>query len=256
MQGLAPDVQKAALIRPVAPGGPNRSAAISGGLMSRAGITRRVPWIEVVLIVFSVFIAVALESWWDERQDVEKARVVLSQVRDELRQDRSDLQEVIEEQDARAEIYEDLGRWFAEIESAPLDSVGDWLDSLAWSNRTMWPRRAGWSTMIAGNQLELLNAPELVASLGNIYETVNVRLRSNSESYGRAVEHLIYQTLPPVWNPRARVFVASEPTAVSTLRGELHLVHHSWTEWYRFYLREYGASLDSMIEEVEAYLSS
>ena len=101
----------------------------------------------------------------------------------ELRQDRSDLSEVIAEQDRLDGLYEDLERWLDDPAAAPLDSLHRGLDSLAYSNRTMYPRRSGWSTMVAGDQLGFLHAPDLVTRLGNLYENVNVRLSENGSGY-------------------------------------------------------------------------
>jgi hypothetical protein len=217
-------------------------------------LVRRVPVVDVLLIVFSVFIAVALEGWWDQRSRADDARVVLAQALEELVQDRSDLDEVLAEQDARGGQYRDLERWLGDPGSMPLDSVGAALDSLAWSNRTLWTRRAGWTTMVAGNQLALLRAPELVAALGNHHENLNVRLRANSDNYARAVNHFVFETLPTRWDPQNHVLLTDDGPTLAALRSELHLLHYSWNQWYRSYLRQYLESLDSVIATLASYL--
>jgi hypothetical protein len=61
-----------------------------------------IPWRRIAsertLIVVSVFIAIALESAWQDQRDTQDAIEVLVQLLEELRQDRAELEVVIAEQ--------------------------------------------------------------------------------------------------------------------------------------------------------------
>jgi len=209
---------------------------------------------EGALIVVSVFVAVALQSAWDDHTRAVEARIALGRILVELRQDRSDLSEVIAEQDRLDGLYDDLERWLADPAAAPLDSLHRGLDSLAYSNRTMYPRRSGWSTMVAGDQLGFLHAPDLVTRLGNLYENVNVRLSENGSGYDLHLYNFVHEQMPRVWDHRNRRFMTSDPMEIGVFRNGLSIVHHAWNEWCRAYMREYQETVDSLIADVEMYL--
>ena len=209
---------------------------------------------EILLIVLSVFLAVAAEGWWDEQGRAADARAVLAQSLEELLADRSDLEEVRALQESRGTQYQDLQRWLSDYRTMPLDSVGAALDSIAWSNRTLWPRRAGWTTMVSGNQLSLLQAPELVASLASHHENLNARIRANGDNYGRAVNRLVLEATPKIWDAQNRVLLSDDPDEIATFRTEVYLVYYSWNQWYTEYLREYSTALDALIAVVQSFL--
>ncbi len=205
--------------------------------------------------MLSVFLAVAAEGWWDERGRAADARRVLAQTLEELLADRSDLDEVLALQASRGSQYQNLHRWLFEYGTMPLDSVGEALDSLAWSNSTLWPRRAGWTTMVSGSQLALLRSPDLVATLASHYEHTNARIRANGDSYGLAVNRLVLEAMPRVWDAQNRVLLSDDPDQIATFRTEVYLVYYSWNQWYTSYLNDYEGSLDSLIAVVQAYLA-
>jgi uncharacterized protein DUF6090 len=220
----------------------------SGTMLRRPAIS------EILLIVLSVFLAVAAEGWWDEQGRAEDARAVLAQSLEELLADRSDLEEVRALQESRGTQYQDLQRWLSDYRTMPLDSVGAALDSIAWSSRTLWPRRAGWTTMVSGNQLSLLQAPELVASLASHHENLNARIRANGDNYGRAVNRLVLEATPKIWDAQNRVLLSDDPDEIATFRTEVYLVYYSWNQWYTEYLREYSTALDALIAVVQSFL--
>jgi hypothetical protein len=141
--------------------------------MAGHGRLRWVRWVaEFALMFASVYLGVYLEGASQRRSDRAAARVALTQLLGELREDVRDFDRIIAKQDSLDTDYSNLARWLASPGPYPADSVAEALYQVSSENLTLFPRRASWTTMVAGNQLADLGAPELVLRLGQLYETI------------------------------------------------------------------------------------
>lgn len=97
---------------------------------------------EFGLILVSVYLAVFLESWSQQRADRQAARVALSQLLDELKDDLADFERIIATQEDLGHDYRALSRWLSEPDSYPADSVGAVVLRLGTENPTLFARQA------------------------------------------------------------------------------------------------------------------
>lgn len=210
---------------------------------------------EAALIISSVFIAIALESAWQDRQELLAAEGALGQMLEELRQDRSDLDEVLAEQRILDSTYRNVISWLADPESLPKREFGDAIILLSYSNRTMYPRRSAWTTMVASGQLRILDDTELVTKLGNFHEYMYFRLTENGNAYDQDLFTTMRESVPRVWDYNEYRLLTHDASEVARLRGELKFMHYTWNEWYiELLTEEYGALLDELIADLDAYL--
>jgi hypothetical protein len=131
---------------------------------------------EATLIFVSVFVAIWLESQWQNRSDRIEARESLSQVLAELRDDQEFAKQVKLEQTVFLEAAEKILVLLENAESHPKQSDHDVFENLA-NAITIWPRRAAWTTMVASGQLGLINDRGLVARLGDLANRTTLRMR-------------------------------------------------------------------------------
>jgi hypothetical protein len=212
---------------------------------------------EAVLIISSVFVAIALESAWQERQNFLAAQGALGQMLEELRQDRADLDEVLDEQRSLDSTYRRVISWLSDPESLSEQEFGEAMVFLSYSNRTMYPRRSAWTTMVASGQLQLLNNAELVTKLGDLHENLYLRLITNGNAYDQDLFTTMRESVPRVWDYNEYRFLTLDATEIARLRGELKFIHYTWNQWYLELLtEEYGTVLDELIADVDAYLVS
>jgi hypothetical protein len=212
---------------------------------------------EAVLIISSVFVAIALESAWQDRQDFLAAQGALGQMLEELRQDRADLDEVLAEQRGLDSTYRNVISWLADPESLPEQEFGEAIILLSYSNRTMYPRRSAWTTMVASGQLQILNDTELVTKLGDLHEYLYFRLTANGNAYDQDLFMTMRESVPRVWDYNEYRLLNHDASEIARLRGELKFMHYTWNEWYIELLTEdYGTVLDDLITDVDAYLVS
>lgn len=119
----------------------------------------KLPWARILgegaLIIISVYLAIFLEGISQDHKAKTSAHLALVQMLGEMTEDTSDLEAIREEQLTRSRQYEDLDQWLASPETMPLDSVAETLDLVFFSNRTLYPRRSAWTTMLAAGPLEV-----------------------------------------------------------------------------------------------------
>lgn len=133
--------------------------------------TQKWPWARILgegaLIIVSVYLAIFLEGASQDRKSKSAAHLALVQMLAEMKEDAADVVEIRAEQLERSGQYVLLDKWLASPESMPTDSVAETLDLVFFSNRTLYPRRSAWTTMLAAGQLAELDSPGLVLRLGD-----------------------------------------------------------------------------------------
>ena len=226
--------------------------------MSNAIKLPKLPWTRIVgegtLIVVSVYLAIVLEGMSQDWAAQQAAYAALAQMLDEMREDSGDLEEVRAEQLERNEQYKALIKWLGSPDSLPIDSVAAAMDSIISSNRTLYPRRSAWTTMVAEGQLRELDAPSLVAKLGNFYESVNIRLIDNGKLYDESLNDIARNAFPLVWDGVDRQLITTDVEQLTIFRNQLRFMQLSYNNWYLNLLDEHEDLLDTLILEIESYL--
>lgn len=225
--------------------------------MAGAGRVRWVRWAaEFALIVGSVYLGVYLEGASQRRSDRAAARVALTQLLGELREDVRDFDRIIAKQDSLHVDYTNLARWLANPGSSPADSVAGALYRVSAENLTLFPRRASWTTMIAGNQLADLGSPELVLRLGQLYETMYNRIDYNSAHYDESLDAATQSWSAVRWQSLNSAPLSHDDAELEHLSSSLAFVHTAWNAWYRDLLIGFRGDVVSTISMVEQHLGS
>ena len=218
----------------------------------------KLPWAKLLgegaLIIVSVYLAIVLEGVSQDRESRAAAHTALVQMLAEMREDSADVNEIREEQLARSRQYAELDRWLASPESVSLDSAGEILDLVFYSNRTLYPRRAAWTTMLASGQLAQLESPGLVSRLGDFYESLNARVVDNGDDYDESLNDIARNSAPKYWDGANGRLQTTDIQKLSEFRNQLRFLHVSWNIWYLDLLDNYGQTLESLILEIESYL--
>lgn len=225
--------------------------------MAGYGRMRWVRWVaEFTVIVGSVYLAVYLEGASQRVSDRSAARAALSQLLGELREDVRDFDRIIATQDSLDADYSDLARWLSSPGSPPADSVAGALYRVSTENSTLFPRRASWTTMVAGNQLADLGAPELVLRLGQLYESIYNRTDYNSALFDQTLSAATLSWSAVRWHSLESAPLSDDEGALEHLASSLAFLHKGWNMWYRDLLIGYRGDLVSTISMVEEYLVS
>lgn len=138
----------------------------------------------------------------------------------------------------------------------PLDEVAETLDLVFFSNRTLYPRRSAWTTMLASGQLAELESPGLVSRLGNFYESLNARVVDNGDDYDESINDIGRNSAPDYWDGTSRRLLTTDVYELTRFRNQLRYLHLSWNLWYLDLLDNYQQTLDPLILEIESYLEN
>ncbi len=207
---------------------------------------------EAVLIVVSVFVAILLESTWQDRADAMDARESLAQVRRSLAEDKAFLDRVEIEQRATAEELEGLIDWAANPRSLPAEQVHE-----AFLNYQMpisiWPRRAAWNSMVSAGQLRLLNAPDLTTRIGDYYEHHLRRIEYNGQQYDSLFVSIFENDLPRLWHFEEARLLTRDPIQLVQFRNRLVQLN-SWTSYYLDAVETNRRLLIELIADIDEYL--
>jgi len=208
---------------------------------------------EALIIAGSVYFAIVLEGISDERDKAAEATHALYQLREELRQDQKDLAEILAEQRELEATYQRVIDWLATPDAIPVAEFDRDITRLKHTNRTMFPRQATWTTMLAEGQLIALHNQPLVTSLGNLYENVNTRLVYNGVEYDNAKIATSRGILTELWDSLNQEFFNDDPEFIRQTRAKLHY-QRGHTQWYLQLLGQWGERLDSAINQVSEHL--
>jgi hypothetical protein len=206
---------------------------------------------EAVLIIASVFVAILLESMWQDRAERQDAREALAQVRTSLAEDRVFFDRVEQEQRDAAERIELLIRWFSNPVSPPGEDVLEALDYQM--PISIWPRRAAWNTMVSAGQLQLLGAPDLTTRIGDYYEHHLRRIEYNGRQYDDAFIDIFEGDLPGIWNFEQREPLTADPARLAEFQNRL-LQLYKWIEYYLASVETNRRLLETLIEDIDNYL--
>lgn len=206
---------------------------------------------EAVLIIASVFVAILLESMWQDRAERQDAREALAQVRTSLAEDRAFFDRVEAEQRAAAEGIELLIQWFSNPGSSPGKEV---LEALDYSMPiSIWPRRAAWNTMVSAGQLQLLDAPNLTTRIGDYYEHHLQRIEYNGRQYDDVFVDVFEDDLPKIWNFEQQELLTADPARLVEFRNRLVQLY-KWIEYYLASVETNRRLLEALIEDIDRYL--
>lgn len=218
----------------------------------------KLPWVKLLgegaLIIVSVYFAIVLEGMSQDREAELSAHTALAQMVGEMRKDSADLDEIREEQLATDRQYKALDQWLESPESAPLDLVAEATDAIFYSNRTLYPRSSAWTTMVAAGQLGELDAPGLVARLGDFYESLIPRVIDNGNDYDESLNDIARNSATKIWDGVSGQLLTTDVRQLAVFRNQLRYMHLSWNVWYLDLLDDYERRLDALVLEIEAYL--
>lgn len=208
---------------------------------------KNIPWArflaEAALIVGSVYLAIVLEGASSDRSRKAEAIAALTYLRAELELDQEDAEEILNLQHNQALSHRQLQAWLADVQSIPRESFSDALLHTLTDNRTMFPRKASWTTMVAEGQLAVLGDPALIRSLANLYEHSNVRLEYNGGRYDDTTQDILRGRMPYAFDLVENRFLTTDPAAIKTFGNQMLQVQRQ--------NRGYAALLSSWLEEVE-----
>lgn len=108
--------------------------------------------------------------------------------------------------------------------------------------------------MVAAGQLGELEAPDLVARLGDFYESLVPRVIDNGNDYDESLNDIARNSTPEIWDGVNGRPLTTDVRQITVFRNQLRYMHLSWNKWYLDLLDDYEKILDSLVLDIESYL--
>lgn len=207
---------------------------------------------EAVLIVASVFVAILLESMWQDHAEAMDARESLAQVRRSLAEDQAFLDLVEAEQKSADQTIQRLIRWAEDPESLSDEQVHDILLNYSMPI-SIWPRRAAWDSMVSAGQLRLLGAPDLATRIGDYYEYHLRRVEYNGRQYDDLFVAVFEGEIAKLWNFEEARLLSTDPADRVHFRNRLVQLR-AWTIYYLDYVEMNRRRLSELIGDIDDFL--
>lgn len=208
---------------------------------------------ESALIIASVFVAIALEGMWSDRELHRAAVAGVEHVMADMQRDSADLDIIIAEQEHLAQDYLILAEWL-ERREPPGDSVSALLGHIAYSSRTLFPSRGAWEALQSEGLLRAIGDRALVGLLADFYGIRSTRVDYNNALYDAAHQQLSYEDASVAWDFAADRWLTSEPAARASLPNRARYLKAVWTDFYIELMAEYVVAQAEALAAVRDYL--
>ena len=218
---------------------------------------KTLPWkrflAEAVLIVSSVYLAIVLEGASTDQDRKMEAIAALTNLREELASDQADGIEILSLQQDQARSHQQIQAWLSDPDNVPAESFSAALEYALTDNRTVFPRKSSWTTMVAEGQLAILGDPNLVSSLANLYEHSNPRLEYNGDRYDDTTQEILRVWLPQAWDLVESRFLAADEVTMRTFGNQM-LQAQRQNRGYMALVAKWLEEVESVRSQVDAYL--
>jgi hypothetical protein len=192
---------------------------------SRSLNIKALPWMrflaEAVLIVSSVYLAIVLEGASTEHDRKTEAIAALTNLRVELELDQADGLEILALQEDQARSHQQIQAWLSDPTSVPAEAFSVALVHALTDNRTVFPRKSSWTTMVAEGQLAVLGDPTLISRLANLYEHSNPRLEYNGDRYDDTTQDMLRVRLPQAWDLVENRFLTGDEAKIRAFGNQM-----------------------------------
>lgn len=104
--------------------------------------------------------------------------------------------------------------------------------------------------MVAAGQLGELDAPDLVARLGDFYESFMPRVIGNGDDYDESLNDIARNSAVEIWDGVNSQLVPDDIRRLTVFRNPLRYMHIAWNVYCLGLLDSYEHRLDSLIVDI------
>jgi hypothetical protein len=206
---------------------------------------------ESFLIIISVLFAVILEGMWQQRQRRIEAGLLLNQLKNELSEDLSDLNGIIQNQRQKNEYYLLLLRELQSLNRESFYLLDSSLNKIGSDNRTLYPRTSSWSVLISSGLLTAVGEKDLSVKLMSFFEKENKRILDNGDGYDRTLNEMLRIHIPTFWDYVEKKPLSTDHQTISKFRSQMVHVHKEWNLYYIELLEQHKVNIENLIKLIE-----
>ena len=176
---------------------------------------------QLVIVTIGVYIGVAIQARVEQRDRSEAARRLVHAIDQELERDQRSLEDIVAHQVTFRTRLGELGE-LVRTETRPDTAIRRIVNGSDLTNRTFFSRRAAYSTLLAGGQLQYVMDTDLRLYLAELYEHNYVRLARNGEIYDDIFQTVFRRALLDYWDYKLQRPINSSADAAVQLSNAAH----------------------------------
>jgi hypothetical protein len=209
--------------------------------------------IESIIIILSVFLGIFLEDKWQQRKRETDAKMLLIQLRNELKQDLIDIDRIINLQEQNGKHYQFLLQSLELMDTKVFFAIDSSLQKII-DNSTLYPRSASWEILISSGLLAEIEDKELSIELMSLYENSNKRILDNADGYDKTLNEMLRVHIPEFWDFVNKRPLSREYKTTSKFRTQIEHIYRDWNKYYIELLRKQKSNGDLLIQQIDNYV--
>jgi len=211
-----------------------------------------VVFIELLIVVFGVYIGIYLGDTQAERQQMIATNVALDALESEMRSDLVRLDEVIAIQTKRIHEQRDLIELWSD-ENDDYDGVAQRLDLVFRDNSTFFPNRSGYRAMQDSGHLAALPDEALRLTLARLFEREYNRQDVNATFYDEVGFNFSLLVVADHWDRINNKPMGNRTESLAALRHGMITVRDHGQFYFDFITKQIRPDIVSTLEMIDAY---
>ena len=136
---------------------------------------------EIILVVIGILIALSINNWNETKKQSKSEKEFITSVKNDLKQDKAFIQQIIEQLEPRIKAYETLNNDILNLYQNDRKSLDSIFKIYFKSQRTFYPIFGSYESAVSGNQLTIFRNKELLQKVIKLYNSTYDRLIDNGQ---------------------------------------------------------------------------
>lgn len=202
---------------------------------------------EIVLVVIGILIALSINNWNESRKQSSAEKEFITSVKNDLKQDKFFIEQIIALNEPRMEAYEILNRDLQSLYNNDRKTLDSIFKNYFRSQRTFYPISGSYESAVSGNQITNFRNKELVQKVVKLYNSTYDRLIDN----GRILDdRWAFLSKKYSYERRTGKFREMKPEQLTEFLDDVYH-HFLQMEWYLTQLKLAITEIDKINAEVK-----
>ena len=197
---------------------------------------------EIILVVIGILIALSINNWNETRKQSESEKAFITSVKNDLKQDKAFIQQIVEIIEPRIEAYKALNSDLPNLYANDKKSLDSIFDNYFKTQRTFYPISGSYESAVSGNQINVFRNKKLIQKIIKLYNSTYDRLLDNGQILD---ERWAFLSKKYSYERRTGHFREMKPEQLSGFLDDLYH-HYIQMEWYLNQLKLAKSEIDSI----------
>jgi hypothetical protein len=197
---------------------------------------------EIVLVVIGILIALQINTWNEQRRQVQAEQEFLEGIKNDLQQDKEYIQWVLTKADEKLNAFEQLNEALPKYQRDSLLKI-----YLFEGQRTFYPVSGSFESAVAGNEINRYKNKIITQSLIKLYNSTYSRLIDNGQIVDERWSNLSEKH---IHERRVKHFEDLDEASYPLLLDDIYF-HFIQLSWYKNTLNNAIVEIDKILQHLD-----